>query len=187
MTTWITRWRTATLLAGVLLASSLAGCGEPVSLLPAVPSCTASARLALVAQSVPTAAYVPCVTELPTGWTVTRFRAERGRTTFALLSDRAAGRAVEVRLTAACDVASASPEPARVVGSRTFLRLQRISPRYTGRLYDVFPGGCVTYAFDFIRGQHIPLMEDLFSAVQLQSRRQLRVDLRRQLGVELDP
>ena len=30
-------------------------------------------------------------------------------------------------------------------------------------------------------------MEDLFSAVHLQSRRQLRVDLRQRLGVELDP
>jgi hypothetical protein len=187
MTAGTARSRTVALLAGVLLASSLAGCGAPTTLLPSVPSCTAPARLALVAQSVPSAAYVPCITELPTGWTVTRFQAERGATSFALLSDRAAGRAVNVRLTARCDVVGASPEPARMVGSRTFLRLQRISPRYTGTLYDVFPGGCVTYDFDFVRGEHIPLMEDLFSAVQLQSRRQLRVDLRQRLGVELDP
>ena len=38
----------------------------------------------------------------------------------------------------------ASPEPPRTIGGRTYLRLERISPRYTGTLYDVFPGGCVT-------------------------------------------
>lgn len=187
MTARTARSRTMALSIGVLLVSSLSGCGAPVTLLPSVPSCTSSPRLALVAQSVPSASYVPCVTELPTGWTVTRFRAESGSTTFALLSDRAAGRAVDVRFTAACDVTGTSPEPARIVGARTFMRLQRISPRYAGTLYDAFPGGCVTYTFDFLRGAHIPLMEDLFSAIRLQSRRQLRIDLRQQLGVELDP
>ena len=62
-----------------------------------------------------------------------------------------------------------------------------ITPRYTGTLSDVFPGGCVTYAFDFVRGPHIALMEELGAAVGLYSRRQLRLDLQDRLGVELDP
>jgi hypothetical protein len=118
---------------------------------------------------------------------VTRFEAESGGTRFSLLSDRADGRAVDVRLVGRCDVAGATPVPPRTVGGRTYLRLQRIAPRYTGTLYDVFPGGCVSYRFDFARGPHIGLMEELFTAVDLLPRRQLRLDLREQLGEELDP
>jgi hypothetical protein len=69
----------------------------------------------------------------------------------------------------------------------TFTRLYSLSPRVTGRLYDVFPGGCVTYSFSFPLGLHIGLMEEFESAVGLYSRQQLRVTLERQLGVELDP
>jgi hypothetical protein len=179
------RRRTATSLAGaVLLAASVTACG---SALASAPACTASTRLALVAQSVPTAAYVPCVADLPAGWTVTSFAAQDGRTDFSLLSDRAEGRAVDVRLTERCSLAGATPEPPRTVGGRTYLRLDSIAPRYAGTLYDVFPGGCVSYRFDFARGPHIALMEGLLESVDLLPRRQLRLDLRRQLDVELDP
>lgn len=177
--------RPAVLLAGpAVLAGTLTGCA---SVVPTVPECTAAVRLALVAQSVPGATYVPCLTELPTGWTVTRFEAERGRTTFSLLSDRAEGREVDVRLAGRCDVTGATPEPPRTTGGRTYLRLRSITPRYAGTLYDVFPGGCVSYRFDFARGPHIALMADLFEAVDLLPRRQLRLDVRQELGQELDP
>jgi hypothetical protein len=143
--------------------------------------------MTVVAQSVPSAAYVPCVVDLPTGWQVTRFEPERGGTTFSLLSDRAGGRAVDVELVPDCVVAGATPEPPRTAGGRTYLRLRSLSPRYAGTLYDVFPGGCVRYHFDFARGVHIGLMEDLFATVDLLPRRELRLDVRRDLGEELDP
>jgi hypothetical protein len=170
--------------AGLLLAGSLSGCS---SVSPTVPTCSAATRLALVAQSVPGAAYVPCLVELPPGWTVTRFDAERAGTTFSLLSDRAEGRTVDVRLADRCRVAGATPEPPRTVGGRTYLRLSSIAPRYAGTLFDVFPGGCVSYRFDFGRGSHIALMEELLTTVDLVPRRQLRLDVREQLGQELDP
>jgi hypothetical protein len=171
-------------LAALLLPAGTTGCA---SVAPSVPGCDSVLRLAVVAQSVPSAAYVPCVVELPTGWQVTRFEAERGGTTFSLLSDRADGRAVDVGLVPSCDVAGATPEPPRTTGGRTYLRVRRISPRYAGTLFDVFPGGCVRYRFDFARGPHIGLMEDLFGAVDLLPRRELRLELRRELGEELDP
>jgi len=179
------RRRAGALLAGaVLVAGSLTACG---SVLTSAPDCTAATRLALVAQSVPTAAYVPCIADLPAGWTVTSFAAEDGRTEFSLLSDRAEGRAVDVWLAERCAVAGATPEPPRTEGGRTYLRLDSIAPRYAGTLYDVFPGGCVSYRFDFARGAHIALMEGLLESVDLLPRRQLRLDVRRQLDVELDP
>ena len=65
--------------------------------------------------------------------------------------------------------------------------LSSIDPRYAGTMYDVFPGGCVSYRFDFERGAHIALMAQLQSIVGFVSRQQLRLDVQRQLGVRLDP
>jgi hypothetical protein len=168
----------------LLLGGTLSGCA---SVEPRVPGCTETARLALVAQSVPTSSYVPCLTDLPAGWSVTRFDAARGGTSFSLLSDRADGRPVEVRLQRRCTTTGASPEPPRTAGGRTYLLLAGISPRYAGTLLDVFPGGCVTYRFDFARGPHLALMEELFTTVDLLPRRQLRLELRQDLDLELDP
>jgi hypothetical protein len=153
----------------------------------ATPDCSGVERLALVAQSVPGAAYLPCVQELPTGWRATGFDAAGGSTRLSLLSDRSGGRPVEVVLQARCDVTGASPAAPRAEGVRSYVRLRSVSGSYAGTLYDVFPGGCVRYRFDFPRGPHIPLMEELSAAVRLVRRGDVRLDLRDRLGVELDP
>ena len=173
-----------TAFVGCLLLLTTSGCSSVTDTLPA---CTSVTRLAVVAQSVPSAAYLPCLRALPTGWESEDFDPTTGGTRFTLLSDRADGRTVDVRLQRHCDVTGASPEPPRTVGGRTYLRLRSISPRFSGTLYDVFPGGCVSYQVDFARGPHIALMEQLQAAVGLVPRRQLRLELRHQLGVELDP
>jgi hypothetical protein len=72
-------------------------------------------------------------------------------------------------------------------GGRSYLSLSSIDPRYSGTMYDVFPGGCVSYRFDFERGAHVPLMAQLQSIVGFVPRQQLRLDVQRQLGVRLDP
>ena len=61
------------------------------------------------------------------------------------------------------------------------------TPRFAGTLYDVFPGGCVSYQFDFGSGSQIALMEQFEQAVDLYPRQQLRLVLKQKLGVELDP
>jgi hypothetical protein len=170
------------LLAVLLLC---AGCGMTVE--AAEPRCGAVERLALVAQSVPTATYVPCLQDLPVGWRTTRFEAERGSTRLSLLSDRSGGRPVEVVLSPACDVSGASPARPRADGVRSYLELDTVAPLYAGTAYDVFPGGCVQYAFALPRGPHIPLMEDLDASIGLVPRRELRLDVRERTGAELDP
>jgi hypothetical protein len=162
-----------------------ASCG--ITAETATPDCSSVERLALVAQSVPGAAYLPCVRELPTGWRATGFDAADGSTRLSLLSDRSGGRPVEVVLQARCDVTGASPAAPRAEGVRSYVRLRSVSGSYAGTLYDVFPGGCVRYRFDFPRGPHIPLMEELSAAVRLVRRGDVRLDLRDRLGVELDP
>jgi hypothetical protein len=69
----------------------------------------------------------------------------------------------------------------------TYTRLNSISPRFAGSLYDVFPGGCVSYRFDFTLGSQIALMEQFEEAIGLYPRQQLRLVLKQELGVELNP
>lgn len=151
------------------------------------PDCDPGQRLAVVAQSVPGASYVPCVRELSEDWSSRSFRAGRGGTRFTLVPNRPGSRPVRVEFEQACDVTGAVATTPRAEGVRTSIRLEAISPRYTGTLTDVFAGGCVTYRFDFARGPHIALMEQLTSTVDLFPRRELGVEIHDQYGIDLDP
>jgi hypothetical protein len=173
-------------LAAVLLAvaPTLTGCA---AFSDHAPGCDQPIRLAIVAQSLPSASYLPCIRTLPEGWSTSGFRAAPGGTSFLLNSDRSPGRPVRVRLIAVCRRGDASPSPPRAPGVVTYTRLTSIAPRFAGSLYDVFPGGCVSYSFGFTLGSQIALMEQFEEAVGLYPRQQLRLVLKRKLGVELGP
>jgi hypothetical protein len=179
--------RTARLAVAVVGLSVLVVCVGCTAVTAAVPGCGSIERVALVAQSVPRASYIPCLRVLPPGWKTARFQATSGHTSFSLISDRAGGRPVDIELASACDVAGATPSPPRGPGVRTYTRLRSISPRYSGTLLDAFVGGCVSYQFDFPRGPHIALMEEFESAVNLYPRQELSLELHKRLGVTLDP
>ena len=174
------------LVAAVMLTAgaALTGCASSDG---SVPGCSDPLRLAVVAQSVPGASYLPCIRGLPPGWTTSGFDPTQDGTSFLLHSDRSPGRPVTVRFTATGNVRGASPSPPRAPGVLTYTRLDSISPRFAGTLYDVFPGGCVSYRFDFGSGSQIELMEQFRQAVGLYPRHQLRLVLKQQLGVELNP
>jgi hypothetical protein len=176
----------AVLLAAVMLAAGtlLAGCAAAGE---TVPGCGDPLRLAIIAQSVPSAAYVPCIQDLAPGWSSSGFDPSQDGTGFLLNSDRSPGQPVTVRLTVACLTGGASPSPSRGPGVLTYTRLYSVSPRFAGTLYDVFPGGCVSYRFDFADGSQIALMDQFEQAIGLYPRQQLRLVLKRQLGVELNP
>jgi hypothetical protein len=164
-------------------AATLTGCASSSD---TVPGCTDPLRLAIVAQSVPSASYLPCIRDLSPGWTTAGFTPSQDGTSFLLNSDRSPGQPVTVQLTTACRISGASPSPARAPGVLTYTRLDSIRPRFAGRLYDVFAGGCVTYTFDFGSGSQIELMEQFERAVGLYPRQQLRLVLKQELGVELN-
>jgi hypothetical protein len=169
-------------LASVML-TGLSGCDRAHL---AMPACRADRRLGIVAQSVPEAIYVPCIERLAAGWSFGGLEVEDGSTSFTLRSDR---NRVPVRISfrSACDVGRATPVAPRAEGVRTFQLVRTISPRYGARQFDVFAGGCVTYDYDFARGPHIALTDELLGAVRLFSRQELRTGLARHLGVRLDP
>jgi hypothetical protein len=148
--------------------------------------CRPDHRLGLVAQSVPTAAYVPCVPALPQGWSTTHVDVRSGSTELQLLADRGGGEPTLITLSERCSIGTAAPFPPRADGVRSYLRIDTTAPVYAGTLYDVFAGGCVSYEFAFERGPHITLLEQLQQAVRLYPRRQLRLELRDRFGVELD-
>lgn len=172
-------------LAAILLAAPmLSACS--VTTRPA-PNCVAWERLGLIAQSVPSASYLPCIVTMPAGWRSSSLTVRAGATTFSLVSDRAQGRAVDISFRRTCAAAGATPIPPRTTGGRSLLRLRSIEPRYAGTMFDVFPGGCVTYRFDFSRDSHIALMADMEQAVGFVSRDALRLELHRRLDIELRP
>lgn len=175
----------ALICSAALSALVLSGCSGATPDLATAPGCSSTERLGLVAQSVPSSSYVPCVTRLATGWHSDRLVIRTGSTTFELASDRAPNSPVRVSFGARCSTSAAAPVPPRTLGGRTYLGLRTIDPMFTGTLYDAFPGGCVTYRFAFRRGPHIALMAELQSSIGFVARDRLDRSLRRRLGVEV--
>jgi hypothetical protein len=170
-------------LAAVVTVAALTGCADDVTM----PGCDADSRLAIIAQSVPEASYVPYISELPAGWSYDGVDVdEEEGTTISLESDRA-DRPVNITLTGSCDVGNATPIAPSDEGTRTYQLIESIDPRYAGSFIDVFPGGCIVSSYDFERGAHVALITELQRAVDVYSRRQLRQELRADLGVSLDP
>lgn len=167
----------------VALGMLLAGCAASGQ---AITGCEAGQRLAIIAQSVPGAAYLPCIRELPPGWRITSFEVDEDGAQAQLRSDRAS-EPIELTLSTACTREGSSPIAPRAAGVRSYLVVDSISPSYAGRYVDVFAGGCLTTSFDLERGPHIALLDELRRFVELYPRRQLRQELRADLGVSLDP
>jgi hypothetical protein len=105
----------------------------------------------LMAQSVPTAAWLPCVRQVPAGWTFSELLAKDGETTIRFLSDRDGDAALTVLLRTDCDLAGASEVPSEQPEMRRWERVTRITSGYGGERHYVFTGGCVTFRFD-LRG-----------------------------------
>jgi hypothetical protein len=141
----------------VLLTGCVTGCVAPVE--PIGPSHSplcqqrgviGSNAVVLMAQAVPSAKLLPCIELLPTGWTYGNHDVRNGLARFWLNSDRAGQRAVEVTLSATCDVAGATPiTPSDQEGTKRYERVQEVRTRYRGSRTYVFEGGCVTYGFNF--------------------------------------
>src|SRR6185503_19426801 len=85
----------------------------------------------LIAQSVPTAAQVPCVRSLPAGWTLANVSANSGRSVLTLDHDRAGMGAVVAELTAGCDPGDAGEIEASLPDVRRYQRMEPTSPRVT--------------------------------------------------------
>jgi hypothetical protein len=93
------------------------------------------------AQSVPSAAMVPCARPLPVGWTLAGAHAGTGRSVITFDNDRAGTGALQLILTAHCGIGAATQVASAIPGVR---RYQARRSHFTSVWYDRFPGGCVT-------------------------------------------
>ncbi len=148
--------RAAALLLGALSPVVLSGCVGASSFESELLACevgdagTPTNGVVLMAQSVPTASWVPCLNPLPPGWHFTDMVARNGSARFFLDSDRndmGTPRAIEVLLTESCDTSGSSRVPSDREGMRRFERVTQVSPTYIGSRFYVFEGGCITVQF----------------------------------------
>jgi hypothetical protein len=150
------RTRRAALAVAVTLLAG--GCAQASDLHP---SCRGEEALfILAAQAVPSATLLPCVAQLPVGWDLAGAHAEAGTFRFWLSSDRAGHQAVEVTLTATCDVGDAIEVPPAPdeAGTRRYEDPLALEPRLVADRYYTFPGGCARYAFRFASSEASPTL-----------------------------
>ena len=177
-----------------LAAAILAGCASdgPNSAITDPPLCSdgndgAGNGVVLMAQSVPSATWVPCIgTALPLGWNFHHLEAANGEARFWLDSDRDGQKAVEVRLTASCDTAGSTEIPSDRAGMRRLERVGRMSPTYAGTRYYLFDGGCLSVVFSLDSDSPGEALALSSQAVGVVSRADLREQVRAKSGGRLD-
>jgi len=142
-----------------------------------------------MAQSVPSATWVPCLEGMPVGWHLIELEADRGSASFLLTSDRHGDRALRVSLTAECDTSGATEITSEREGMRRFERVQQVSPEYRGTRMYVFDGGCIALQFQIDRGDRSEPLGVATQDLGLISREDLRAQVREDSGgrIELDP
>jgi tRNA A-37 threonylcarbamoyl transferase component Bud32 len=134
------------------------------------PSCGTGPSVILAAQAVPSAAMVPCIAALPSGWHVGGAEIASGHARFWLNSDQAGAQAVTITLSRACDTSGAQQIPSDQPGTRRFERPLTLRPQFTGLRHYTFPGGCVTYRFAFAPGASPLLVIPVTSAAAFMPR-----------------
>ncbi len=151
------------------------------------PDCGTGHAMILAAQAVPSAALLPCIAALPSGWTAPGTDAEiaSGQASFWLNSGQAGVQAVTITLTATCDTSGAQQIPSDQPGTRRFERPLSLAPQFSDIRYYTFPGGCATYQFLFAPGASPVLAAAVDSAVAFMPRSALAGYVRRTEGLAL--
>jgi hypothetical protein len=176
-----------------LLLSACSGEGPSVSL--EVPTCSgaddgdAAHGVVLMAQSVPSASWVPCVEGVPLGWDFAGLDARSGSARFWLDSDRDGHHAIEVRLDDTCDTGGATAVPTDREGLSRMERVTQVTPEYHGRRFYLFEGGCMTVVLTLsgeYRGEPLALATQ---GIGVLARQDLADQVRSDTGgrLELDP
>jgi hypothetical protein len=133
-----------------VLAVAASGCSTSSVDLPGC-SKEEDSVFALMAQAVPSATQIPCIKELPVGWTFTGSSIRTGVVQLWLDSTIAGVHAVEVDLRATCDTSGAVEVPPAPdeVGMRSFVEPD-LPPGFSGTRFLLFDGGCVAYRYRFM-------------------------------------
>ena len=152
---------------------------------PRAPDCGPGHAMILAAQAVPSAAFLPCIAALPSGWTAADPEIASGRASFVVNSGPAGLQTVTITLTAACDTSGAQQIPSDQPGMRRFERPASLVPATSGARYYTFPGGYATYQFAFAPGAYPALATAVDSVVAFMPRSALVGYVRRTEGLAL--
>jgi hypothetical protein len=190
----------AGLLIPLVAALSLSGCASDTTSTMRQPTCpvegddAGSNAVVLMAQSVPTASWVPCLRPdtLPGGWWFEALDVRNGVSRFWLNSDRDGDLAIEVRLEESCTTGGTTEIPTDREGMRRYERVTQTTPDYLGKRYYVFDGGCITFVFKLTgdsgqtRGEPLDLAT---KAVRAVSRADVAAQVREESDgrLQLDP
>jgi hypothetical protein len=178
-----------------LLGALAAGCAQPASFEGDLVACargkdgTPANGVVLMAQSVPSASWVPCVEGMPLGWHLSDLEARKGSARFWLDSDRSGPQAIEVLLTRSCRTDGASRIPSDREGMDRYERVTQVSPLYESRRFYVFDGGCITIRFDLTGPDRSEPLAVATQGLGTLPREELRELVREQSDgrLELDP
>jgi len=149
------------------------------------PQCGTGNTIILTAQAVPSAALLPCVAALPSGWTFSGADIASAHARFWLDSDQAGAQALTVTLSATCDTSGAQQVPSDQPGTRRYERPLSLRPRFGELRFYTFPGGCATYRFSFASGASSLLAIPLGSALAFMPRATLVAHIRSTEGLAL--
>jgi len=128
--------------------------GKPPAEKPQCPSQTGhsaqevSPGVLLMAQSVRSASWLPCINALPVGFSYDRLDATDRGAHFWLNAGPEGTHAVRVALSRACDLRGDHEIPSDRNGMRRYERIDDVGSGYRGKWFHVFRGGCVIYQFD---------------------------------------
>lgn len=155
----------------------LASCSVEETLPP--PGCEQFGSALIVAQSVPTATYVPCLDPLPEGWTVATVKVTQAGSVVVFDSDRAGNHAAELRFEADCDLSGTVSAPSDLPSARRFERIESLRPVFRAQRFYTVDGACVTWRFEL--GNDVSAAESVAvaDALRLISRQAINDDLRR--------
>ncbi len=174
----------------------VSGCASNNSATTELPTCAESEDgstangVILMAQSVPSASWVPCLrSNLPLGWGFHHLDARDNISQFWLDSDRDGQKAIEVRFERFCDTRGTTEIPSDRAGMRRFERVTVTTPRFESERYYLFHGGCITIVFRLSgesRGEPLALATQSIGVI---SRGDLRAQVHDDSGgrLNLDP
>jgi hypothetical protein len=169
--------RPASILAvGVVAMVAVAGCAVD-EVMPA-PNCTEGNSLLIAAQSVPEALLVPCLERLPDGWAVSSVAIDEDETIVRFDSDRAGDDAAVLRYGSSCDVSAAVSVASDLAMAERFDEIRRLEPGFRAERSYVFPGGCISWTFDFDRGASATQSVAIGDALSVVTRRELNENIR---------
>jgi membrane-associated phospholipid phosphatase/tRNA A-37 threonylcarbamoyl transferase component Bud32 len=148
----------------------------------------------LMAQSVPSASLVPCVSSLPAGWRFVNViegtwpsAARNGWSVFTLRKYLVGS--LVVRLSATCDTTGAVQQPSDQPGAQRYERTDQSGSGRAATWYTVLPGGCVTAQLDWTSAAEAGIATEARSIIDFTTRQALQQALeQRSAGrLHLDP